>query len=258
MSAYLRELVVVLNVEPYREHDAWISAYGKTTGKINAIARGVRKVTAKQIGHLEPLTCAEIMLAKGKAYDHIAVARSQGPILQSRHRLGALAVLRAFVDVVDRLTQPGVSDPAIYAFIMEVFRTWEQVDQEPSFHRGEYALMAAIIRLLDLLGIAPPMNECALCRTDLTGGAWMLPRQGVLACDACLASRRGEFPQAYPIDVNARKLLAWMANASYQKALQVAVPKSTLSEVSKVVLDCLHHAPMQGTYRGLEYLRVLY
>lgn len=257
MPSYLRETVFVLNVEPYREHDAWITAYGKNSGKIHAIARGVRKIGAKQIGHLEPLSFAEVMLAKGKAYDHIAVARALGPVLQSRNRLGALVVLKAFSEAVDRLTQPGAADPSIFSFIAEVVRAWEGIDQEPSAQRGQYALMAAILRLLDLLGIAPPMDECVLCRATLRDDAWMMPRQGSLACNACIRARRAEFSTAYQITGDTRRVLAWSANASYQQALSVRVPTGVLSQVCEVIQDCLHHAPMQGTFRGHEYLSVL-
>lgn len=257
MPSYLRETLFVLNVEPYREHDAWITAYGKTTGKIHAIARGVRKIGAKQIGHLEPLSFAEVMLAKGKAYDHIAVARALGPVLQSRRRLGSLVVLKAFAEAVDRLTQPGISDSAIYSFISEVVRTWEGIDQEPSYQRGQYALMAAILRLLDLLGIAPPMDECVLCRATLRDEAWMMPRQGSLACTSCIRAKRAEYSTAYQISGDTRRMLAWSANASYQQALSVRVPTRVLNEVCVVIHDCLHQAPMQGTFRGHEFLTVL-
>lgn len=257
MSTYLREMMFVLNVEPYREHDAWITGFSKQSGKIQAIARGVRRTQAKQLGHLEPLQFSEVMLAKGKAYDHIAVARSMGPVLKSRHRMGSLVVLKAFADCVDRLTHPNAQEPTLFAFIQEVVRVWEGIDQEIGYARGEYALSVAIYRVLDILGIAPPLDRCSYCRKDLTAECAFMLKMGSCYCSSCATSTHDGYQPHLIISSSARKVLHWLSNASYQQALALTLTQQHLTEITHVIQQCLHHAPMQGTYRGMEYLRVL-
>src|SRR6516164_59157 len=85
---YLRDTVYVLRTEPFREHDAWISMYGREHGKLEAVARGFRNAKAKQHGHLEPLTKTEVMIAVGASVDKLAVAHAVGAQTDLRSRLG--------------------------------------------------------------------------------------------------------------------------------------------------------------------------
>jgi len=41
--SYIRDRVIVLKSEPFREHDSWLTCYGKEQGKLIAVARGARR-----------------------------------------------------------------------------------------------------------------------------------------------------------------------------------------------------------------------
>ncbi len=159
---YLRDRIFVLKNEPFREQDARIVMYGRTHGKLVAVARGMRKMGAKQLGHLEPLSQADVMIAVGQAFDKLAVAQAVSPRLGLRDDLGAMAVLGSLAHLVELLTRPGVADVVIYELLLETADVWRTTERLPSPERGRLVLAAASLRLLDALGEAPAFNEIDL------------------------------------------------------------------------------------------------
>ncbi|MEK7473902.1 MAG: DNA repair protein RecO [Patescibacteria group bacterium] len=159
---YLRDIAYVLKSEPYREHDAWITLYGREHGKLEAVARGVRNWKAKQHGHLEPLTKADVMIAVGASFDKLAVAHAVSAQTDLRSHLGAMAMFGSFANLVDRLTRPGVADRDVFDLLEELAATWRRAIREPSPERARLLYAAASLRLMDRLGYAPSFTHAEI------------------------------------------------------------------------------------------------
>jgi DNA repair protein RecO (recombination protein O) len=155
--AYLRDRVFVLKSEPFREHDARVIMYGREHGKLIAVARGIRRMGAKQLGHLEPFSQADVMIAIGQAFDKLAVAQAVLPRPGLRSDLGAMAMLGPLMHLVESLTRQGVADVAIYDLLEEVIDLWQ--GRQPTPERARLVLAAASLRLLDILGEAPNFED---------------------------------------------------------------------------------------------------
>ena len=70
---YIRCLMlsIVLSRRDFREFDQMISVYTKERGKLNLLARGVKKIISKNSAHLEPFSLVDIEIARGKEIDHL-------------------------------------------------------------------------------------------------------------------------------------------------------------------------------------------
>ena len=62
---------IVLSSRDFREFDQIISLYTKEQGKLELLARGVKKIISKNSAHLEPFSNVFIEIAKGKEIDHL-------------------------------------------------------------------------------------------------------------------------------------------------------------------------------------------
>src|SRR5437773_247463 len=60
---------IVLRQRKLGDADKILTLYTANLGKIEAVAKGVRKTRSRLAGHVEPLTQATFMLAKGKSLD---------------------------------------------------------------------------------------------------------------------------------------------------------------------------------------------
>lgn len=159
---YLRDTVFILKKEPYREHDRRYFLYGREHGLLIAVARGASSHRSKQAGHLEPFNLAEVMIAKGASFDKLAVAHALPfQVSNSMFQVSNLArpaILGAFSDLVVKLLRPGVADERVFDLLRESGSALADLPREPSADRSRLVLSAATLKLLDLLGFAPPVH----------------------------------------------------------------------------------------------------
>lgn len=155
---YLRDRVIVLKKEPFREQDRRYTMFGREHGFMVAVARGSALKKSKQAGHLEPFSESEVMIAKGSAFDKLAVGR-QVSAPKFPPNLSSYAVYGGFCDLVISLSRPGISDERIFELLIEVRAVCAGLLSELSPGRARLLLASATLKLLDLAGFAPPLDE---------------------------------------------------------------------------------------------------
>ncbi|MDQ7814543.1 MAG: recombination protein O N-terminal domain-containing protein [Patescibacteria group bacterium] len=166
--SYLRDTVIVLKKEPFREQDRRYYLYGREHGLLIAVARGSSSPKSKQAGHLEPFSYAEVMIAKGTAFDKLAVAKGAGSYLVPRTSyLASYAIRGSISDLVLKLMRPGVADERIYDLLAETLDVTASFPVEPSPDRARLILSAATLKLLDALGFAPIINPSGEATTPV-------------------------------------------------------------------------------------------
>lgn len=155
---YLRDTAIILKSEPFREYDARVTMYGARHGKLVAVARAGKRFGSRALGHLEPFSEVEVMIAKGSSFDKLAVATLVRPRLALRERLSTLAIAGALVHLIDRLTHLEAGDIAIFYLLKETVDLAEGSTEEPSSERSRLLLAGASLKLLDVLGYAPQFD----------------------------------------------------------------------------------------------------
>ncbi len=165
---YLRDTAIVLKKEPFREQDRRYYLYGREHGLLIAVARGSSSPKSKQAGHLEPFSSAEVMIAKGAAFDKLAVAKQAiGPGIIIDKSLIGYAIRGSFSDLILRLVRQGVADERIYDLLSEVLDITARFPSEPSPDRARLIFSAATLKLLDALGFAPVINQSGEATTPV-------------------------------------------------------------------------------------------
>lgn len=217
--AYLRDRVIVLKKEPYREHDRRYVMFGHDYGLLSAVARGASSPKSKQAGHLEPFTEAEVMIAKGSAFDKLAVARMVGgqPIVHNERRLAAFAIMGSFADLVIRLSRPGISDERIFILLKELIDVLARLPADPSADRARLVFAAATLKLLDVIGFGPAIE-----------------------CD----------------QVQVATMLKFMRGAALADVLRVTAAQDVFQQASAFVEASLQHAPLDAEPHGVRTIGI--
>src|SRR3989344_5003089 len=124
-----RTLGIVLRRRDVREYDRLYTIFTKSHGKIEAITRGSRKITSKLSPHLESFATVDLLIAKGRHWDHVAG-------VESVERFGAVsdkfyATWAAFYvfELTDSLTKMGYRDYGLWNLLMEYMRTLNELPQ---------------------------------------------------------------------------------------------------------------------------------
>lgn len=261
---YIRDEVIVLKKVPYREHDRQYVMYGRRHGLLLAAARGTMKPRAKQAGHLEPFSIADVMIAKGRNFDQIAVASHSGQLQCSvdsdqlgrggrsgRCRtLGSLAVAGAFADLCLKLIRPGVADERLFKLWEELIACLADLSEEPTALRAQLLFAAASLKLMDALGYGPALRACAVCRrppgpTD----AWYAPGLNGLVCSDCIQTWQ---EPAVLAKAHSLAFLRFMRTSPLCDVLRVGLAVDVAQNVLRIVQEVWKHAPLDREPHGLE------
>ena len=243
--SYLRDVAIVLRHEPYREHDGWITLYGREHGKLVAVARGVRKASAKHLGHLEPLARAEVMIAKGAAFDKIAVARRLCPHRGLQAGMGGWSVGGAFVDFLDQVTRPGIADPEVYDTAVALFDALDAMPEHPTPMRALSLYATGVLKTLASLGYAMDAEACMGCRAILREQSWWSGREASMFCVNCMRERRRVDQTLEPLPADVPKILRFLSAAPFTDVLRLTAESASLSAASRTVLSLAERAGLR-------------
>lgn len=250
MPNYIRDRAFVLKAEPSREYDLRVSLYGERHGKLMAVARGARRWGAKHMGHLEPLNQIEVMIAPGKAYDKLAVARTVEVRPSLRERLDALTICGALAHTVDALTHPGTPDIGIFKLLGELQAAVLAFSQAPSPDRGRLLLAATYDRLLAELGYSANFNQCVRCSRDLYEPVWLAPRAGGLACENCTRVLKREQSDLSPLAPQVLKLIRFTRAVSLENILRLTAETSLMTAAAEALTASLDQTPLTRAPHG--------
>jgi DNA repair protein RecO (recombination protein O) len=177
---------VVLRTHKLGEADRIITVLGRTTGRVRAVAKGVRRTKSRFGARLEPFTHVDLMLHQGRSLDIITqaeVIRPYGEPLAGDYPRYTAGV--AMLETAERFT-PVEKEPALRQLLLLIggLRALGEAEHEPGL-----VLDAFLLRSLAVAGYAPALQQCARCGGDPAAGgprlsAFAIPAGGMV-CLAC-------------------------------------------------------------------------
>ena len=159
MSIY-RDDGIVLRTQKLGEADRIVTVLARKTGRIRAVAKGVRRTKSRFGGRLEPFTHVDLLLYTGRSLDVITQAetlRSYGDSLSGDYPRYTTGI--AMLETAERFTVVE-KEPALRQFLLLVGGLRTLVD---GGHEPRLVLDAFLLRSLAVAGYAPALEECAIC-----------------------------------------------------------------------------------------------
>ena len=151
---------IVLRTQKLGEADRIITILGRTSGRIRAVAKGVRRTKSRFGARLEPFTHVDLMLHAGRSLDVITqaeVIRPYGEPLTGDYPRYTAGV--AMLETAERFT-PVEKEPALRQLLLLIGGLRALTDAE---HAPGLVLDAFLLRSLAVAGYAPALTECARC-----------------------------------------------------------------------------------------------
>lgn len=105
---------IVLARRNFREYDQLISLYTLEKGKVEALARGVKKIGSKNTATLEPFSFIEAELVQGRELPHLTKAVPANYFARVRSDFKKSLLAGYAMDLADRILQPGLPDKNIF------------------------------------------------------------------------------------------------------------------------------------------------
>jgi DNA repair protein RecO (recombination protein O) len=219
---------IVLRQRKLGDADKIVTLFTANRGKLEAVAKGVRRSRSKLAGHVEPLAHTTFQLAQGKNLDIVTQAESIESFAALRDDLDRMSRALYVCEILDRSTEIGEPHFDLYRLLLDTLRRIAQLaDTDTPVRYFE-------MQTLDVLGYRPELDECVTCRERLKALTnYWTARGGGIVCPSC--SRDGE--QVRPLSVNAVKLLRLLLHARWAHVEPVVVEPDLALELERAMLD---------------------
>jgi DNA repair protein RecO (recombination protein O) len=175
---------IVLRTHKLGEADRIITILCRTSGRVRAVAKGVRRTKSRFGARLEPFTHVDLMLHVGRSLDVVTqaeVIRPYGEPLAADYPRYTAGV--AMLETAERFT-PVEKEPALRQLLLLIGGLRALGDGE---HDARLVLDAFLLRSLAVAGYAPALEECARCGAPGTPRrlpAFAVPAGGMV-CASC-------------------------------------------------------------------------
>ena len=186
MPTYVTEGVILRRID-YGEADRILTVLTRDHGKIGVIARGVRKSGSRLAAHTDLFARSRMQLARGRGELDVLVQAetigSTAPLADARRA----ACASVCAELTDRVLESNHPDQETFDLVVEALHDCTDNERDP---RG--ALVWLTRRMIERLGYAPQLYECASCGTRLAeASAWFSATAGGLLCARCATSDPG-------------------------------------------------------------------
>ncbi len=177
---------IILRRQDFREYDEIITLYTLEGGKVNALARSVKKITSKNSAHLEPFSLVEAEIIKGQEVQHIIKARGLNIFLGLRNNLKKMSMAAFIVHLFDQLLEVGERDEQLF-YLLQSWLEFLDVCHTPN----NILVLGLEIKLLQRLGFTPILDDCGLDHERLgETNFFFYPAGGMLLCESCAKFKR--------------------------------------------------------------------
>jgi DNA repair protein RecO (recombination protein O) len=243
---YQTEAIIIKKTK-LGEADRILTLYTPHRGKIQAVAKGVRRPRSKMSGHLELLTHSLVSLARGKNIDTITGTQTINSFLPLKSDLRLTAYALYTTELVNQFAADHVEDYPLFQLLLETMHRLCQDDD------NELALRYFELHLLTEVGYRPQLEQCVSCHTTLrpiTNS--FCPGAGGMLCPTCHQSQ----PLAYPLSVNAQKVLLLLQNNDYSVASRLKIDPGLPHQLEMAMRNYLRYL-LEREIKSVKWLDTL-
>lgn len=175
----LKTIGFILRAIKFRESDLILTVLSRDYGKISLIAKGARRTESKFGAALDLLTLSELVFYDAENLKLLKEASIIEDYRMIKSDYERLTLALQSVHLLNQLVEEHHPDRAIFEFLKGF------LDELGSLKNLELAAVAAKLKLMRALGIAPRMSSCSRGRHKLTDEFWFSPQSGGFVCAEC-------------------------------------------------------------------------
>ena len=242
----LRTEAIVLRQRPIGDADKVCVLLSPAHGRMEAVARGVRKTTSRLAGHVDALSRGTFQLARGRSMYIVTQAQTLDAWPPLHDDIDRLSLAVGVAELIDRTAMPDVGSRSLYRLTQESLARVAEADDPAA------AVRWFRLRWLDQQGYQPELDACVRCRAALEpAGNGLAALEGGVVCPDCHRAGAGA-----PLSSTAFRLLRYMRRSSFDLTAQVRVNRAAASEVDRHLSALVEHA-LDGRLRSSSFAQAL-
>ena len=174
-----RDEGIVLRAQTLGEADRIVTLLTRRTGKVRAVAKGVRRTRSRFGARLEPFTRVDVQNYAGRSLDIVTQAEILDPHAAIAGDYERFTAGTAMLEAADRLTEEREPALKMYLLLVGGLRALDAGEHSPGL-----VLDAFLLRALSVSGYEPALADCARCGATGPHRTFAIPSGGVV-CGSC-------------------------------------------------------------------------
>ncbi len=226
-----RTHAVVLRRRDQGDADRVLTLFTPAQGKLDVIAKGIRKTTSRKAGHLELFTHSALLIAQARTWDIVTEAVTVESFRHLREQLEAIAGACYVCELVDCFTEADDDSHALWELLLLALRELDGLSQEDE--RDQRPLLRWFeLHLLSATGFEPQLFNCLGCDEVIQPVANFLSvAEGGIYCPACAASRA----DVEAVEVDVLKVLRYLQSQQWDVVRSLTVRPPILLRVENIL-----------------------
>ena len=205
-----KEQGIVLRSHKLGEADKIVTILTQGSGKVRAVAKGIRKTRSRFGARLEPFTHVSLLLYRGKSLDTVTQAEILSPFLTLRREFDLITAGETMLEATDKVAEEHERNVRLFMLLLSGLRSLELMPADPAAVAESF-----LLKLLSLSGFHPALSACAVC--GARGPSLFAAGQGGAVCEGCADYGAG------PVSPESLALLASLASADIREAGDVVL-----------------------------------
>jgi DNA repair protein RecO (recombination protein O) len=228
----IRYNAIVLRKKEVGETDRLYTMYTETGGKVQLVARGVRKSEAKLAGQLETLMQGLVIVVKGKGTGKIAGAVAEKSFLFLRTDGDILRRVLETVNVFERLVGWDEPDSELFLLLSTYLALADDLAREGKKEKIFLLTEGFLFQLFAHLGYKIETGQCVVSGEKLRRGEqhFFSPSAGGIFA----GTHTHDMESSFPVSENTIKLIRLFLGNRLDALSRVKIEPSELREVGQV------------------------
>ncbi len=161
-SRTYRTQAVILRRRDYADADRILTVYTPRLGKVELIAKGIRKTTSRKAGHLELFSHASLLVAQARTWDIVTEATTVESFLHLRADLDRIGWAGYACELVDAFGSAEDESEQLWEMLLFALRVLDSGEAQIDLFLRWFEL-----HLLSLVGFQPELFSCLACGDEL-------------------------------------------------------------------------------------------
>ena len=237
--------LIIRDITQMGEADRFLVVLTRQFGVIRVAARGVRQVKNRNAGATQLLCYAQLVLQHSRDTYYLDTARPERMFFELRESIDTLSLAQYFCELADVLAP---RDEPAEEFLRLMLNALHLLGEG----KLPFAQIKAVteLRALALSGYGPLLGQCAVCGQP-PKTAVLLPRSGVVCCDACRQTAGG-----MPLSDAALAAMRHICTAPLERLFSFRLPASDLKLLGTACEQTVLEQTGR-TFKTLEFYRSL-
>ncbi len=231
----------------FGEADRLLTVYTPRYGRLRLLAKGARKLTSRKAGHVEPFTCVNLLVARGRNLDIVSQVETLEPFRRLHENLELASLSYYVAELTTGFTEEGDSNPPLFDLtVATLSRLCEARDPTLVLRFFE-------LRALGLLGYQPQLFSCMTCQAQLEPVTnYFYPAAGGVVCPC-----HGEgLPEAVRLALPTFKVLRYMQTHPWDQVGALRIRPETHLDLESVLQSFIVYQ-LERRLRSVDFIHRL-